>query len=91
MTLNPCRILVVGPAWVGDMVMAHCLFRMLKSRREDLTITLTAPPVTAQIAHRMAEIDEIIETPFRHGRLHLAQCQIVFGDGHAGTRIFVVR
>ncbi len=72
MTLNPSRILVVGPAWVGDMVMAHCLFRMLKSRREDLTITLTAPPVTAQIAHRMAEIDEIIETPFRHGRLHLA-------------------
>ncbi|MGR9099347.1 MAG: lipopolysaccharide heptosyltransferase II, partial [Gammaproteobacteria bacterium] len=27
------RILVVGPAWVGDMVMAQSLFMTLKSKQ----------------------------------------------------------
>lgn len=54
------------------MVMAHCLFQTLKSRQADPTITLAAPPATARLAHRMPEIDEIVETPFQHGHLHLA-------------------
>ena len=54
------------------MVMAQCLFKALKSREDAPAITLTAPPVTAGLAYRMPEIDEIIETPFKHGRLHMA-------------------
>ena len=54
------------------MVMAQCLFKVLKSREDAPAITLTAPPVTAGLAYRMPEIDEIIETPFKHGRLHMA-------------------
>ena len=53
------------------MVMAHCLFQTLKSRQADPAITLAAPPATARLAHRMPEIDEIVETPFQHGRLHM--------------------
>ena len=53
------------------MVMAHCLFQTLKSRQVDPAITLAAPPATARLAHRMPEIDEIVETPFQHGRLHI--------------------
>ena len=54
------------------MVMAQCLFKALKSREDAPAITLTAPPVTAGLAYRMLEIDEIIETPFEHGRLQMA-------------------
>tara|TARA_Y100000031_G_C8252183_1_gene401065 strand:- start:377 stop:1399 length:1023 start_codon:yes stop_codon:yes gene_type:complete len=64
-------VLVIGPAWIGDMVMAQCLFQTLQSNRANLAISLTAPPATARLAHRMPEIDEIIETPFQHGRLHM--------------------
>ena len=64
-------MLVIGPAWIGDMVMAHCLFQTLKSRQANPAITLAAPPATARLAHRMPEIDEIVETPFQHGRLHM--------------------
>jgi len=64
-------VLVIGPAWIGDMVMAHCLFQTLKSRQANPAITLAAPPATARLAHRMPEIDEIVETPFQHGRLHM--------------------
>ena len=53
------------------MVMAHCLFQTLKSRQANPAITLAAPPATARLAHRMPEIDEIVETPFQHGRLHM--------------------
>jgi len=54
------------------MVMAQCLFKVLKSREDAPAITLAAPPVTAGLAHRMPEVDEIIETPFEHGRLQMA-------------------
>lgn len=54
------------------MVMAQCLFKVLKSREDAPAIILTAPPVTAGLAHRMPEVDEIIETPFEHGRLQMA-------------------
>ena len=71
---NRClTVLVVGPAWIGDMVMAQCLFKVLKSREDAPDITLMAPPGTAELAHRMPEVDEIIETPFEHGRLQMAE------------------
>jgi len=65
-------VLVIGPAWIGDMVMAQCLLQTLKSREDNPAITLAAPAATARLAHRMPEVDKIIETPFQHGRLQLA-------------------
>ena len=55
------------------MVMAQCLFKVLKSREDAPAITLMAPPGTAELARRMPEVDEIIETPFEHGRLQMAE------------------
>ena len=54
------------------MVMAQCLLQTLKSREDNPAITLAAPAVTARLAHRMPEVGKIIETPFQHGRLQLA-------------------
>ena len=39
---RPSAILVIGPAWVGDMVMAQSLFRALKQRWPDRVIDVQA-------------------------------------------------
>ncbi len=65
------RILVIGPAWIGDMVMAQSLFKTLKVRRPGMRLSVVAPTFTAKITTRMPEVDEVIETPFHHGKLQL--------------------
>jgi heptosyltransferase II len=65
-------VLIVAPAWVGDMVMAQCLFRALKAREPDTTIDVVAPPATAALARRMPEIRDAIELPVGHGGFQLA-------------------
>ena len=36
-------VLVVGPSWVGDMVMAQSLFRLLRARDTAPDIDVVAP------------------------------------------------
>lgn len=64
-------ILVVGPAWVGDMVMAQTLFKTLKNDHPTVAIDLLAPPWTLPLAARMAEIRQAIPMPLGHGELGL--------------------
>jgi len=66
----PRSILVVGPAWVGDMVMCHSLVRLLKSD-PNTEITVLAPPWTLPVLSRMSGVDDSIELPFKHGELNL--------------------
>ncbi|MEK9743184.1 MAG: lipopolysaccharide heptosyltransferase II [Gammaproteobacteria bacterium] len=66
------RLLIIGPAWVGDMVMSQSLLRAVKSAHPQCAITMLAPAATAPIAERMAEVTEVITTPFQHGRLDLS-------------------
>jgi len=65
-------ILIIAPAWVGDMVMAQCLLKELKARDRGVAIDVLAPPATAALAGRMAEVRDVIEVPLRHGGLQLA-------------------
>ncbi len=65
------RALVIGPAWVGDMVIAHSLFQVLKARTPECALDVVAPAATAPLAQRMPEIDEAITLPVAHGRLAL--------------------
>lgn len=65
------RILVVGPAWVGDMVMAQSLFRILKDRFPDGVIDVLAPESTRPLLGRMPEVSEAIDIPLGHGQLGL--------------------
>ncbi|MCP3670109.1 MAG: lipopolysaccharide heptosyltransferase II, partial [Gammaproteobacteria bacterium] len=37
------RILVVGPSWVGDMVMAQSLFKVLRQQQSGVEIDVLAP------------------------------------------------
>jgi len=65
--------LVVGPNWVGDMIMAHGLISYLKSKRPDDPIHMLAPSWSLEVARRMPEVDQVIELPFDHGELKLKE------------------
>ncbi len=65
------KILIVGPAWIGDMVMAQSLFRLLKQRDPHVTIDVLAPAWTFSILRCMPEINEAIPMPLKHGELGL--------------------
>ncbi|MGH8273138.1 MAG: lipopolysaccharide heptosyltransferase II [Gammaproteobacteria bacterium] len=65
------RILIAGPNWIGDLVMADTLFKLLKRDEPDTPIDLLAPAWALPLAARMAEIEGAIETPGGHGELAL--------------------
>jgi heptosyltransferase II len=67
------KILIVGPAWVGDMVLAQSLFKLLVARHPNAQIDVLAPAWTAPLLRRMPEVHEAIATPFTHGRLDLIE------------------
>ncbi len=64
-------VLVVGPSWVGDMVMAQSLFRLLKSRQPDRAIDVLAPAWSLPIVERMPEVRQGIALDTAHGEVGL--------------------
>lgn len=65
------KILIVGPSWVGDMVMAQSLFRLLKQRYPNVIIDILAPIWSLPLIERMPEISYAAILPFNHGELAL--------------------
>lgn len=65
------RILIVGPSWVGDMVMAQSLFITLKQQHPDCQIDVIAPPWTLALLARMPEVSLAIEMPSVRNKLGL--------------------
>ncbi len=73
------RYLIVGPSWVGDMVMAQSLFKLL-ARHGPCEIDVVAPAWSLPLLARMAEVRQGIELPLDHGQLSLG---VRRGIGHA--------
>ncbi|HEX7026990.1 MAG TPA: lipopolysaccharide heptosyltransferase II [Gammaproteobacteria bacterium] len=67
------NILVVGPSWVGDMVMAQSLFIYLKQRESDIKIDVVAPDWSLPLIARMPEVRQGIGLSIGHGELRLRQ------------------
>lgn len=65
------RILVVAPAWVGDIVMAEPLTRLLKARTGQIEVDVLAPRSTMALAARMKAVDNTFELNLGHGQLEL--------------------
>lgn len=65
------KILVVGPSWVGDMVMAQCLFKVIRRADPDAAISVLAPPWSAPLVARMPEVAAMLDMPLGHGQLQL--------------------
>lgn len=66
------RILIVGPSWVGDMVMAQSLFKVIRQAEPGVSISVLAPMWSAPVTARMEEVAESIAMPIGHGSLGLA-------------------
>ncbi|MFQ3243733.1 MAG: heptosyltransferase-2 [Arenicella sp.] len=67
------KYLIIGPSWVGDMVMAQSLFIDLKQRQPECQIDVLAPAWTAALIDRMPEVTELIAGNFNHGELSLGE------------------
>lgn len=67
------KILVVGPAWVGDMVMAQCLFKLLKQHNPQVIIDVLAPAWSQALLERMPEVSTSIILTLGHGQLDLSK------------------
>jgi heptosyltransferase-2 len=67
------KILIIGPSWVGDMVMAQSLFRLIKQQAPSAVIDVLAPTWTFSLLARMPEVSEAIAMPIAHGQLKLKQ------------------
>lgn len=70
--LHVKRILVIGPSWVGDMVMAQTLFLQLKALNPDAVIDVLAPEWSRPLLERMPEVNAAIVMPVGHGQLSLS-------------------
>ncbi|MEH6580570.1 MAG: lipopolysaccharide heptosyltransferase II [Halioglobus sp.] len=67
------KILVVGPAWVGDMVMSQSLYIFLKNTRPNVSIDVLAPAWSEPLIARMPEVNQAIVKPIGHGELGLGR------------------
>ena len=65
------KVLIVGPSWVGDMVMAQSLFKVLKRAEPDTEITVLGPTWSIPILARMPEVGHTVDMPVGHGVLGL--------------------
>ena len=61
------KLLIAGPAWIGDMVMAQSLYKLLSSRNPGVRIHVIAPPWSRPILDRMPEVSRAIELDAAHG------------------------
>ena len=71
--MSPPATLIVGPSWVGDMVMAQALFILLKERRPETALDVLAPEWSLPIVARMPEVRRGIAAETGHGELGLGK------------------
>jgi heptosyltransferase-2 len=60
------KVLIVGPSWVGDMVMAQSLYRQLCQDRPSTVLHVIAPSWSLPIIARMPEVTRGIELVVAH-------------------------
>jgi heptosyltransferase-2 len=69
--LSSQKILVIGPSWLGDMVMAQKLFKVIKDHYPKSKLHVASPIWTIPLVSRMPEVDKSIALPFSHGELNI--------------------
>ncbi|WP_130472009.1 lipopolysaccharide heptosyltransferase II [Candidatus Magnetaquicoccus inordinatus] len=70
---HSAAILIVGPSWVGDMVMAQPLLMLLQERHPQLALDVLAPPWSLPLLQRMPQVRRALPLAVAHGQLALAQ------------------
>ena len=66
------KVLIIAPAWVGDLVMSQTLFKLLnKKYGANLELDVFAAVSVQTMLSRMPEVNNIIINPFAHQELSL--------------------
>ena len=66
------KILIVAPAWVGDMVMSQTLLKGLKRQYGEMCqIDVLVNDWARDVVKRMPEVHEVLINPFKHGEFGL--------------------
>ncbi|PIJ49663.1 ADP-heptose--LPS heptosyltransferase [Erwinia sp. OLTSP20] len=67
------KALIIGPSWVGDMMMSQTLYRTLKTKHPEMIIDVMAPAWCRPLLSRMPEVNQPIAMPLGHGALALGE------------------
>ncbi|MCT8342252.1 ADP-heptose--LPS heptosyltransferase RfaF [Photorhabdus kleinii] len=67
------KILVIGPSWVGDMMMSQSLYRTLKALHPNAEIDVMAPAWCRPLLGKMPEVNQALAMPLGHGALALGE------------------
>ncbi|WP_273804054.1 ADP-heptose--LPS heptosyltransferase RfaF [Providencia rettgeri] len=67
------KILVIGPSWVGDMMMSQSLYRTIKALHPHAQIDVMAPQWCRPLLAKMPEVNQAIPMPLGHGSLEIGE------------------
>lgn len=67
------KTLVIGPSWVGDMMMSQSLYRTLKQNNPNVEIDVMAPAWCRPLLAKMPEINQALAMPLGHGMLAIGE------------------
>ncbi|HEM6890783.1 ADP-heptose--LPS heptosyltransferase RfaF [Providencia rettgeri] len=67
------KILVIGPSWVGDMMMSQSLYRTIKALQPHAQIDVMAPQWCRPLLAKMPEVSNAIPMPLGHGALEIGE------------------
>jgi len=67
------KMLVIGPSWVGDMMMSQSLYRTIKAIEPAAEIDVMAPAWCRPLLDRMPEVSRALPMPLGHGALELGE------------------
>ncbi|MWN05444.1 ADP-heptose--LPS heptosyltransferase RfaF [Gilliamella sp. Pas-s95] len=67
------KTLIIGPSWVGDMMMSQSLYRTLKQLDSNNQIDVLAPAWCRALLNKMPEVNQAIAMPLGHGEFALAK------------------
>ena len=71
--LQPFRLLVRSPNWLGDACMSASSIRALKEGRPDLHLTILSPSKLAPLWREVPEVDAVLEIPGKSSLLGVAR------------------
>ena len=67
------KTLIIGPSWVGDMMMSQSLYRTLKQLDPSIDIDVMAPAWCRALLDKMPEVNQSIAMPISHGEFALSK------------------
>ena len=67
------KTLIIGPSWVGDMMMSQSLYRTLKQLDPSIEIDVMAPAWCRALLDKMPEVNQSIAMTISHGEFALSK------------------